>query len=160
MGKECAQALPSIAEAAEPFMAWLETPLADIMIRHPITAEETDTVRTVQARMHHSGAGHLPVLRDERPVGIVTARDLARSMPVPITILRRAEMGRLLELAVTEVMSAPAITLPTDATVEAAVKLMVDAGIGAIVVVDPEDGRLAGLITRSTITGLVAARNG
>jgi CBS domain-containing protein len=158
MTRDCAEALPSIAESAEPFMAWLETPLADIMIRHPITAEETDTLRTVQARMHHSGAGHLPVLKDERPIGMVTARDLARSMPVPITILGRAEMDRLLELAVTEVMSAPAITLPTDATLEAAVKLMVDAGIGAIVVVDSADGKLDGLITRSTITQLMARK--
>jgi CBS domain-containing protein len=130
------------------------------MIRHPITAEESDTVRAVQARMNHSGAGHLPVVAGDRPVGMITAHDVARRMPVPITFLRRAKMNRRLDLPVTEMMSTPAVTLPATATLEVAVKKMVDADVGAIMVVDPRDGRLVGLITRSTIARLVAAEEG
>ena len=161
MVTQCASSVPPVSESAEPLFEWLETPLSDLMIRYPITAAESDTVRVVQARMQLSGAGHLPVLgSDSRPIGLITARDLARSMPVPITVLRRAELNRLLALPVTEVMSTPPVTLPADATLEAAVKRMVDLGVGAVIVVDPKDGRLVGLITRSTIARVVAQRNG
>ena len=141
-------------------LAWLETPLRELMIRDPVTVDESESVRTVQARMNHSGAGHLPVLSGGRPVGLVTARDLARSMPVPFTVLRRAEIARFLALPVSAVMSRPAITLPADATLEDAVQRMVDCSVGAIMVTDPVHGQLMGLITRSTITRAVASLGG
>jgi CBS domain-containing protein len=163
MTKECAgkcsATLPSLTESVAPFLRWLETPLAELMIRHPIAADELDSVGMVQARMMHSGAGHLPVLSGNRPIGLVTAHDLAGSMMVSLPHLRRAELDRLLELPVTEVMSKPPITLPSHATLEAAVQKMVEAKVGSIIVVDPDDGRLLGLVTRSTITRLLAARS-
>jgi CBS domain-containing protein len=157
---ESSRASSALDDAVEPMLAWLETPLRELMIRDPVTAEENESVRTVQARMNHSGAGHLPVLSGGRPVGLLTARDLARSLPVPFTVLRRAEMARFLALPVSAVMSHPAITLPADATLEDAVQRMVECSVGAIVVTDPVHGQLMGLITRSTVTRAVASLGG
>jgi CBS domain-containing protein len=150
----------ALDDAVEPVLAWLETPIGELMIRDPVTADENESLRTVQARMNHSGAGHLPVLSGGRPVGLVTARDLARCMPVPFTVLRRAEIARFLALPVSAVMSRPAITLPADATLEEAVQRMVECKVGSIAVTDPVNGQLLGLITRSTITRTVASLGG
>ena len=62
----------------------------------------------------------------------------------------------MLARPVSAVMSSPAITVPTDATLEQAVQLMVKKGVGSVVVTDPKSGKLMGLITRSTITRAVA----
>jgi len=140
----------------EPHLTWLDEPVERIMLRDPVTVEVNDSLRVVQARMNRSGAGHLPVLDGGRPVGLVTARDLARSMPVPLTVLKRDEIERLLSIPVAQVMSSPVITVPIGETVGAAVARMVESGIGAVVVVNPADGKLAGLVTRSTIVMLVA----
>jgi CBS domain-containing protein len=86
----------------------------------------------------------------------VTARDVARSLPVPLTILRRSEIERLLAMPITRVMSTPVIALSARATVEEAVNKMVEHSVGAVCVIDPEGGGLVGIITRSTIARLIA----
>jgi acetoin utilization protein AcuB len=146
----------AIDGAVEPMLAWLETPLSEFMIRNPVSVDEDESVRLVRARMSHTGAGHLPVVSEGRPVGLVTARDLARSMPIPLMVLRRHEIARLLARPISDVMSRPAVILPADATLESAVQLMLKRGVGSIMVTDPKSGKLVGLITRSTITRAVA----
>ncbi len=140
----------------EPHPSWLDQPLGELMIRDPVTVNVTDSLRTVQSRMSQTGAGHIPVVDRGRPVGLVTARDLARSVPVPFTVLKRDEMERLLALPVAEVMSTPVVALPTTERAGKAVARMVDEGVGAVLVVDPTTGVLVGLITRSTIVSVVA----
>jgi CBS domain-containing protein len=140
----------------EPHPSWLDRPLADFMIRNPVYVQVTDTLRTVQMCMNRTGAGHIPVLDRGRPVGIVTARDLARSMPVPLTVLKRDEMERLLAVPVEELMSTPVVALPQTERLAGAVARMVEEGVGAVLVIDPENGELVGLVTRSTVVNLVA----
>ncbi len=140
----------------EPHAGWLDQPLDAVMIRDLVTVEVTDSLRTVQMRMSRTGAGHIPVLDRGRPVGIVTARDIARSMPVPLTILRRDELERLLTVPVAELMSAPVVALPPTECLRTAVARMVEEGVGAVLVTDPESGELLGLLTRSKVVSLVA----
>jgi CBS domain-containing protein len=140
----------------EPHPRWLDRPLADLMIRNPVSVQVSDTLRAVQMCMNRTGAGHIPVLAQGRPVGIVTARDLARSMPVPLTLLKRDEMERLLAIPLEELMSTPVVALPETACAARAVERMVEAGVGAVLVIDPESGELTGLVTRSTVVNLVA----
>ncbi len=52
----------------------------DIMSRNVITVTEVDTVDTVLDRMLKYGLHRLPVVRDRKPVGIVTRHDLLRLM--------------------------------------------------------------------------------
>jgi len=139
-----------------PHPSWLDQPLVDFMIRNPVSVQVTDTLRMVQMCMNRTGAGHIPVLDRGRPVGIVTARDLARSMPVPLTVLKRDEMERLLTVPVEELMSAPAVTLAETECLSRAVARMVEEGVGAVLVIDPKSGELTGLVTRSTVVNLVA----
>jgi CBS domain-containing protein len=106
--------------------------------------------------MNRAGVGHLPVLELGRPVGMVTARDLARSMVVPITVLTRQEIENLLAGPVRWTMSRPLISLPPQTPVRVAIRLMMSEDVGSVAVVDPDDGKLLGLVTRSAILQLVA----
>jgi CBS domain-containing protein len=81
-------------------------------------------------------------------------------MPIPLTLIRRAEMARLLAMPISQVMSTPAITLPATATIEEAGQRMVKCNVGSIVATDPVSGKLVGLITRSTITRALATLGG
>ena len=52
--------------------------VADCMTKHPETIDASETTGLATSLMIHGGFRHLPVLDDERVVGIVSIRDLVR----------------------------------------------------------------------------------
>lgn len=52
----------------------------EIMSRDVVTVTEVDTLETVLEKMLQSGLHRLPVVRDGKPVGMVTRHDLLRLM--------------------------------------------------------------------------------
>jgi CBS domain-containing protein len=54
-------------------------------------------------------------------------------------------------------MSKPLIALPPQMPVKVAIRLMIKDDVGSVAVVDPGDGKLLGLVTRSAILKLVAS---
>ena len=52
----------------------------EVMSRNVITVTEVDAVETVLEKMLKCGLHRLPVVRDRKPVGIVTRRDVLRLM--------------------------------------------------------------------------------
>ena len=53
-------------------------PVAEWMTPNPETIEPTDTTDHAASLMIHGGYRHLPVVEDERVVGIISIRDLVR----------------------------------------------------------------------------------
>jgi PAS domain S-box-containing protein len=83
----------------------------------------------------------LVVAQDDRPVGILTERDVARLL---------VDRGDVWQLKVEEVMSSPVQTLSQQTPVHEAAKIMQQEKIRRVVVVD-EDGKIVGLTTQSDI---------
>jgi CBS domain-containing protein len=54
------------------------TPVADIMVRQVVTADCKDTFADCLRLMHTHGIRHLPVLDNDKTVGVVSVRDLLR----------------------------------------------------------------------------------
>ena len=82
-------------------------------------------------------------------IGITTQTDLLHASPSSATTLSVFEMNYLLaHLQVKEVMSRP-ITVPEDAPLEEAARLMVEQGISCLPVM--RDGELVGIITETDI---------
>jgi CBS domain-containing protein len=54
------------------------TPVADVMVRKVITANVKDTFADCLRLMHAHGIRHLPVLDNDKTVGVISVRDLLR----------------------------------------------------------------------------------
>jgi CBS domain-containing protein len=67
--------LKKVAGLHEPFES---LSVADFMTRDPETVSADDTLAFVLARMDVGGYRHLPVVRDGKPVSVVSVRDMLR----------------------------------------------------------------------------------
>lgn len=122
----------------------------------PCTVEPSDSVAHARALLEERRTKHLPVMANERLVGIVTAHDL-QTHPFPSkhsglakALAERPNRVRINSVMTTEVRS----VAPSDDLAYAA-QLMRRAHIGALPVL--EHGRLAGIISRGDLRGALWA---
>lgn len=126
-----------------------ESRVRDYMTIDPITLHDDDPLREAVELVVVRRIRHIPVLdRRERLVGIVTDRDIKRTLPSPLSSAAREEYEALLETtALSQVMTPQVITVEADAPVSEAVQIIVGNRIGGMPVV--EAGVLVGLFTES-----------
>ncbi|MBL8611639.1 MAG: IMP dehydrogenase [Myxococcales bacterium] len=112
------------------------------MVVSPITVRPTQSLREALGTMREHDVSGLPVVEGDKPVGILTARDIRfeRNLDQPVSALMTREL----------------VTVPPGVTVDRAKELLHMHRIEKLVVVD-ESGRLEGLITIKDI--LQADRN-
>jgi len=128
----------------------------DFMTDEPVTLHEDDRLREAVELVMVRRLRHIPVLdAQERLVGIVTDRDIKRTLPSPLSSSAREEYEALLETtAVGRVMSPNPITIDADADVSDAVEILVQSRIGGLPVID--GGVLVGVFTeRDALRGYV-----
>ena len=113
----------------------------DVMTTNVKTARPFSTVRDAVEKMNRFGIGSLVVIKEDRPVGIVTERDVMRRIVEPFFDLSIAK--------VKDIMSTQLVTIRGDVGVEEAASLMVKKKIKKLPVV--EDERLVGMITSMDI---------
>jgi acetoin utilization protein AcuB len=104
----------------------------DVMTRELVTIDSATPCDTARRLMIDRRIRHLPVVDAGRLVGMLSDRDV------------RAADGRG-RLVAREIMTAPALTVTSATAVERAARRMLDAGVGALAVVD--GGTLAGIVT-------------
>jgi len=109
----------------------------EVMTRRVVTIPSTATVREASELMDTENIGSLVVVEENRPVGIVTERDLVRKV-----LARHRDPG---EVRVSEVMSKPLIYVTPDAFLSEAAGLMGGHNIRRLPVI--EGDRLVGIIT-------------
>jgi acetoin utilization protein AcuB len=90
---------------------------------------------------------HIPIVDEARNlVGIITDRDVKRSLPSPLSLIAAEEYETILESTpVSRVMTREPITIGADAKVVEAVELMLSDKIGGLPVLD--EARLVGMFT-------------
>jgi acetoin utilization protein AcuB len=120
------------------------------MATHLLTVSEETPILEATQLMREKNVRRLPVVKDEKVVGIVTENDLLRVSPSSATSLSVFEMNYLLsKLLIKKVMTKPVITIDPEATLEEAALLMREKNIGALPVI--KDWKLVGIITESNI---------
>ncbi|MEM2631881.1 MAG: CBS domain-containing protein [Candidatus Bathyarchaeia archaeon] len=114
----------------------------DVMSKNVRVVRPDSSVREVVATMNKFNIGSIVVVQGERPVGIITERD----------ILRRAlEPGLALDtLTARQVMTSPVITIDENASIDEASRLMVKKGVKKLLVTKNND-ELAGILTFTDI---------
>ncbi|GAB61701.1 MAG: CBS domain-containing protein [Candidatus Jettenia sp.] len=93
---------------------------------------------------------HLPVMKGEDIVGILSQRDLYRASLTSILTNWRENKEFLDSVKVSEVMTKNVITVSPDTTVEEAAKIMIDKKVGCLPVVKDRN-KLIGLITETDV---------
>jgi acetoin utilization protein AcuB len=123
----------------------------DWMTRDPVTiTDETSMMKAIHL-MKQNRFRRLPVMHDNRLVGIVTDRDLKEASPSKATTLDVHELYYLLaELQVKDIMTRDPLTVKPDDTVEHAAQLMLENTISGLPVVN-QQGRLEGILTQSDV---------
>ena len=120
----------------------------DLMRREVVTLEAAESLDVAEGIMRLGRIRHLPVVRGERVVGILSQRDLFRATVSSLLQLRGdAERQWLASIPVEAVMTPGVFTVGPDIPLRAAVRIMVEKKIGCLPVVD--DGRLTGLLSES-----------
>jgi len=114
--------------------------------RDVVVAELEDTVLVAAGRMRDHRVGCLVVVRDRRPIGILTDRDL---------VLRVVAEGRdPAAVRVSEVVTYEATTVRQTDGIETAIQRMRTHGVRRIPIVN-DDGQLTGIVTADDIVSLL-----
>lgn len=119
-------------------------PVSHLMTSHVRTAAVDDDLRTVWKVLLEERCHHVPIVENDRLVGIISTRDLLR-------VARERGFDRIeqgiegIEVA-RDVMSTDLVTVQDDDPVEIAIDRIADGRIHALLVLDA-GGALAGIVT-------------
>lgn len=111
--------------------------LRKIMVENVVTAERNASVKDVAELMNKHNIGCIVIVEDEKPVGIVTERDMLKRV---VCKMKDPEKTR-----VCEIMSEPLVAAIPNMRAGDAARLMLERNIKKLPVVENE--RLAGLVT-------------
>jgi len=118
----------------------------DSMTREVVALPPQSTAGEALALCRERRIRHLPVLADDRLVGIVSDRDLRSATPALGDPARAEALGRIL---VHEVMAREVATAHPDDPIEEAANAMRERKIGCLPVI--EDDALVGIVTSSDV---------
>lgn len=126
----------------------------ELMTTKVVTVGRNDELSLADDIMKMKRVRHLPVLENERLVGVLSQRDLfLAALSTAMGFGQKASQEFLKSVAVKEVMTDELVTVAPSADVKAAARLMIDHQIGCLPVVD--DGKLVGLVTEGDFVKLV-----
>lgn len=118
----------------------------DVMTWNVATVSSDTPIMEARKIMDAHGVRRLPVVDKSKLVGMVSKERIIRTAPSPATSLSVWEINYLLaKMTVKEVMSKNPITVDPEMSVESAVALAQNKGVGALPVV--ENNKLVGIAT-------------
>jgi len=118
------------------------------MIRSVITIEHDKTAKDVALLFAEKGISSLVVVKDDKPIGLVTERDLARKVS---TTDRKS-----VEVPLSEIMSANYRWVEPMTPIEDAVQKMLNKNVRRLLVL--ENDKLVGIITETDLAKYLRSR--
>ncbi len=113
------------------------------IIKIPVTVPPNTSILEARDILVQHRIGRLVITIDKKPLGIVTEKDLARS----VSIFSEKPLKKIL---VKEIMSKKLVSVPVEASVHDCAKLMKKHGISSVVVVNNKD-KLVGVVTKTDL---------
>jgi CBS domain-containing protein len=147
--------------------------VADVMTKSVITCKPSDPIKDVVKLMSEKDISGIPVVEDDKVVGVVTEADIMRLLavpqpsgtlwlPSPLEVLIEIPFKELMQLrrlqsevkdvgeqSVSTIMNRDVLWISPDDDIEDAAAMMVKHKVNRLVVL--KDGKLAGIITRDDI---------
>lgn len=122
----------------------------DIMTTNVITVSPETTFYEAMEIIRAKGVRRLPVVKDDKVIGIVAEKDLLKASPSQATTLDVWELTTLLsKLKVKQIMKKDVVHVHPNTPIEEAAKIMADKKIGSLLVMEEE--KLVGIITETDI---------
>jgi CBS domain-containing protein len=112
------------------------------LIKQAIILEPSQTLYDVRGMMIRYNISRVVIAKDNKPLGIITEKDIARFL------YKEMPNRRLYEISVNEIMSKDLIKVGEQTNLNICAGMMLEKEISSIVVVDNE-GELKGIITKS-----------
>lgn len=126
--------------------------VSEKMVREVITIAQDETLREALAIFQRHHIRTLPVLDEDRLVGILSDRDVKRATPSPVSGASMEEYNRVVDTTrVSQIMTRNPYCVTPSTPLRDAVKALHDTKHGAIPVVD--GGTLVGLVTATDMLG-------
>ncbi len=122
----------------------------DVMKTQLVTLNADSKLGFANDIMYLGRIRHLPVVKGDAIVGILTQRDLYRASLTSILTNWKENKEFLDSIKVAEVMTKNVVTVSPDATIEEAAQIMIDKKVGGLPVVK-ETTKLLGLITETDV---------
>jgi acetoin utilization protein AcuB len=120
------------------------------MTKSVLTINPHDTLKQAREIMTKHRVNQLPVVVDDKVVGIVTDRDVRDAYPSSMRLLRGKDIEEFADShTVEEVMTFNVVTLGPDASLREAAQHVRKQRFGALPIV--AHGKLVGIITRSDL---------
>ena len=118
------------------------TLVRDIMEKNVITADQQKTAHEGSIILRDKDISFLVIVKDDKPVGIVSERDIVRRLA--------AEDIKASSITLGDIMSKKFRWVKSDTTIEDAVQKMLNNNIRRLIVLDDE--KLSGVVTQTNMT--------
>jgi CBS domain-containing protein len=133
------------------------TSVSDLMTSDVFTLNEDADFISAQQIMQLRYVRHVPVIKGDKLVGLVTHRDFMRAQ---VKLLAKAsavtgDEEQLVRVRVSEFMSTDMLTCPADTPADDAMRAMLDRKSGCILVVDGDS--LVGILTEADVVAWATA---
>ena len=126
----------------------------DVMTPDPVTIGPNHSIGAALTRMRRGGFRRLPVIENDKLVGIITDRDLRLAMNSPFVVREGWYDSYLMEhIEVRSCMTPDPVTVDVDSSLLDAVRLMRRHKYGGVPVV--ESGQLVGILTETDLLDLL-----
>jgi CBS domain-containing protein len=125
-------------------------PKAKDINREAITLEPDKTLYDARNTLFMYNISRVVVAKDNKPLGIITEKDIAWYLYTEIPNRRLDQVG------LNEIMSKNLITVGEHATIQLCAKLMLENKISSILVIDSNKQDLKGIITKSDLVNAYA----
>jgi CBS domain-containing protein len=117
----------------------------DVMSKEVKVVRPDTSVKEVVATMNKFNIGSMVVVQGDRPVGIITERDILRRLVEPCLAPET--------LTARQIMTSPVLTISETASIDEAAKLMARKKVKKLPVIN--NGKLIGMITYTDIVAKV-----
>ncbi len=120
----------------------------DIMTRLIVTARMDDTVGIALRKLETEDIRHLPIVDEERLIGMISDRDLREYRLPLIQRFEDPDFARgLLDTPLSSVMEDRVVSVDVGATVDETIDVMLEHGVGAVPVVERHGDDLVGIVS-------------
>ncbi len=123
--------------------------ICEVMTTRVVTSSPDDPITRIWDKMVEEDFTGLPVVKDGRPIGMITRFDILKRGWARISKESDTRPVESTQLKVEKLMSTPMYSLSPQASIASAIEIMLKHEVGRISVV--EDGKLVGIVDRNDL---------